>query len=58
MTEARGDRSTTVHLGSGPLVNQSGPSSLLIVDEEEAVRDALSRRLERRGFRVTACPNG
>ena len=39
-------------------MNQPGPSSLLIVDEEEAVRDALSRRLERRGFRVTACPDG
>jgi CheY-like chemotaxis protein len=39
-------------------MNQPGPSSLLIVDEEEAVRDALSRRLERRGFRVTTCPDG
>ena len=39
-------------------MNQPAPGSLLIVDEEEAVRDALSRRLERRGFRITACPDG
>src|SRR5438477_3117837 len=43
---------------SGPLMNQPGPSSLLIVDEEEAVRDALSRRLERRGYRVSTCSDG
>jgi len=45
-------------LGPFLIMNQSVPSSLLIVDDEEAVRDALSRRLERKGFRVTACPNG
>lgn len=39
-------------------MNQTEPSSLLIVDEEEAVRDALARRLERRGFQVIACPDG
>lgn len=45
-------------LGLFLIMNQSVPSSLLIIDDEEAVRDALSRRLERKGFRVTACPNG
>lgn len=44
--------------GKGVVMNDPEPGSLLIVDDEEPVRDALSRRLERRGYRVTTCSDG
>jgi DNA-binding response OmpR family regulator len=39
-------------------MNEPEPGSLLIVDDEEAVRDVLSRRLARKGYRVATCPDG
>ncbi len=40
-----------------PLV-VSSPGSLLVVDDDEANRDMLSRRLERKGFSVTVAEDG
>lgn len=36
----------------------SSPGSLLVVDDDEANRDMLSRRLERKGFSVTVAEDG
>jgi CheY-like chemotaxis protein len=37
---------------------KSAPCSLLVVDDNEANRNLLSRRLEREGYRVTVAENG
>ena len=34
------------------------PGTLLVVDDDEANRDMLSRRLERKGFAVTVAEDG
>lgn len=41
-----------------PIPGPSEPGSLLVVDDSEANRDALCRRLQRRGYRVTAAADG
>ena len=35
-----------------------GPATILVVEDNEASRDALSRRLERRGYRVVLAVDG
>ncbi len=39
-----------------PMTSQ--PGTLLVVDDDEANRDMLSRRLERKGFAVTVAEDG
>jgi CheY-like chemotaxis protein len=35
-----------------------GPATILVVEDNEASRDALSRRLERRGYRIVLAVDG
>jgi CheY-like chemotaxis protein len=35
-----------------------GPATILVVEDNEASRDALSRRLERRGYRIVPAVDG
>lgn len=51
--EARGGSRTSPEYVSSP-----GRGHLLLVDDDEANRDLLLRRLERLGYRITACGDG
>ena len=39
-------------------MNARGPATILVVEDNEASRDALSRRLERRGYRIVLAVDG
>ena len=38
--------------------NESGPATILLVEDNEASRDALARRLERHGYHVSIAVDG
>jgi DNA-binding response OmpR family regulator len=39
-------------------ITRARPSSLLLVEDDQASREALARRLQRRGYEVVACSSG
>lgn len=51
-------RATTTVALSPPSAQAARPAAILVVDDNPANRDALTRRLERRGYAVTATEDG